>query len=237
MKKPVIVGTASVSRLWLNNFARLQTFNHSSFLDLVMRRPTHVPLITVSNHISTVDDPVMWGGLLTSKMISELIDRDRMRYVPAAKEIVFTNPLYHWFFSTGQAIPIERGKGVYQPGMNYSLELVNKGGWLHLFPEGRIIPTINDTPIGRLKWGIGRLIMEAKIPPLILPILLKGFDRMKPLDKLPMPFKEVQIYIGDVEDSAQILKSTDHINNHDIRRSKITEMIQISLNKLAERSR
>ncbi len=232
MKNPVIVGVASASRIWLNNFSRLQILNHSSFSEAVMARPQHVPLITVSNHISTVDDPVMWGGLLTNRMICELIERDRMRHVPAAKEIVFTNFLFHWFFSTGQAIPIERGKGVYQPGMDEALNRVNKGGWLHLFPEGKVIPSFDDYKIGRLKWGIGRLIMEAKVPPLILPIILKGFDVMKPLDKLPRPYRQIAIAVGEVEDSNHYLKSTNHLTNLDTRRSAITEMIQNSLNKV-----
>jgi monolysocardiolipin acyltransferase len=202
-----------------------------------MGRCESIPLISVSNHISTIDDPVMWGGLLTNKMISELIDRDRMRYVLAAKEIVFSNPIYSWFFSAGQAIPIERGKGVYQPGMDDSLGIVNKGGWLHFFPEGRVVQNFNSQQIGRLKWGVGRLIMEAKVPPLILPIFLKGFDAMKPLDRLPRPFKKVEVVVGEVENGAHFLKSTEHLKNFDLRRSKITEMIQNTLNKLAEVSR
>lgn len=238
MKKPVIISVATASRLWLKSFANVEIQNYSSFCDVIMGRSLLVPLLTVSNHISTVDDPVMWGGLLTNKMISELVDRDGMRYIPAAKEIAFTNPLFNWFFSTGQAIPIERGKGVYQPGMDASLEVVNKGGWMHFFPEGRVIQNFNNRhEIGRLKWGIGRLIMEAQVPPLVMPIILKGFDYMKPLDKLPRPFKPVEIHVGEVENSLLYLQSTQHIKDIEERRSIITKHVQNCLNKVLEQYR
>ena len=234
MKKPVILGVASVSRLWLNNFADVKILNVGALHDAIMARDRNVPLLSVSNHISTLDDPVMWGGLLTNRMISELIDRNQMRHVLAAKDIIFTNPIFSWFFSTGQAIPIVRGDGIFQAGMQHCLDVMNLGRWLHFFPEGRVIQ--NNNFIGRLKWGIGRIVMESERPPVIIPIILRGFDVMKPLDCLPRPFKQVRIIVGEPVNSSLFLQSTSHVSNQDERRSMITQQIQGLLNKTLEKA-
>lgn len=232
MRKPVILGVASVSRLWLDNFADVKILNVGALHDAIMSRGRDIPLLSVSNHISTVDDPVMWGGLLTNRMISELIDRNQMRHVLAAQDIVFTNPIFRWFFSTGQAIPVVRGDGIFQAGMQQCLDVMNLGRWLHFFPEGRVIQKNNF--IGRLKWGVGRLVMESERAPLIIPIILRGFDIMKPLDRLPRLFKPVQIVVGEPVDSRFFLQSTRHVDNQGERRSQITALVQDLLNKTLE---
>ena len=35
-----------------------------------------------------------------------------------------------------QAIPIVRGDGVYQKAVDYCINLLNEGAWIHVFPEG-----------------------------------------------------------------------------------------------------
>ncbi|CAN1729744.1 N-acylphosphatidylethanolamine synthase [Linum perenne] len=55
----VMVGTfAKAVTSLLNNTS---VHNADTLLRLVRSRPSGVPLITVSNHMSTLDDPLMWG--------------------------------------------------------------------------------------------------------------------------------------------------------------------------------
>lgn len=229
MKKSIIGGVGSLSRLWLQFAAKeIKIKNHETFLDLLKNRKGS--LLTVSNHISTLDDPLIWGALLEKEEICELIDRGQMRWTVGARELTFTNPLTSWFFGNGQVIPIERGEGIHQSAMDEALEILKTDRWLHFFPEGRVIQYKKD--IGRLKWGIARLLMESEGKSVtILPMILKGFDWMKPNDEIPRLNHELEIVIGDPLDSAELLKASYHLKDDQIkRRIVITRLIQDILN-------
>ena len=228
MRREIITGVAGLSRLWLKCAVRgVKIKNYENFTRAVWDRPGS--LLTVSNHISTVDDPLIWGALLDSRQICELVRDGQMRWTVGARELTFTNPFTSWFFERGQVLPIVRGEGIYQPTMDEAIDILNTDRWLHFFPEGKVIQYKEE--IGRLKWGIGRLIMESRKHMTILPMILKGFDLMKPNDLMPVFDHEVEIVIGDPIDATQILKATEHVVNEDERRSLITKCIQDVLNE------
>ena len=223
----IIKSVAGLSRLWLqlaaNNF---KIKNHEIFRKVLWSRPG--PLLTVSNHISTVDDPLIWGGLLAATEVEGLIKEGQMRWAVGAKELTFTNPFTSWFFGRGQVIPIVRGDGIYQPAMDEAIEILNTDRWLHYFPEGKVIQY--KERIGRLKWGIGRLLIESQKEVTVLPIILKGFDLMKPNDLFPRFYHDIEIFIGNPVSSIDILKATEHVKDENERRSLITKQIQDLLN-------
>lgn len=171
--------------------------NQDTLLNLVTSRPVGVPLITVSNHMSTLDDPVMWGfkGFPTC-------NADLQRWVLAAEDICFKNTVFSYFFRLGKCIPITRGGGIYQEHMMEALDRLRDGEWLHTFPEGKVCQ--EDEPIRRLKWGTASLIARAPVTPIVLPIIHRGFEKVMPEKYMfgkrpPIPLwnKDIKIIVGE----------------------------------------
>ncbi|KAI0740387.1 acyltransferase-domain-containing protein [Earliella scabrosa] len=147
-------------------------------------------VITMSNHISTLDDPVVWG-VLPSRFYR---DSRMTRWTLGASDIMFTNPVFSTFFRYGQVIETFRGNGIFQPAIDTAIEKLNRGEWIHLFGEGKVNPdsgnkeSPNAGRLLRFKWGVGRIIMEAEKAPVIIPMWLTGFDKLMPEGR-PFPYK------------------------------------------------
>lgn len=71
----------------------------------------------------------------------------------------------------GKVVPIVRGDGVYQPVMNQMVDELNRGSWLHIFPEGGI--NMEKKKL-RLKWGVGRLVADTDVTPIVVPFYHHG---------------------------------------------------------------
>ncbi|KAM6567816.1 hypothetical protein CsatA_026944 [Cannabis sativa] len=196
-RKIAFMAIGSLSKLLTSSLNSTSVQNPQTLLHLVRSRPPGVPLITVSNHISVLDDPLIWGFPGFPSMDSNL-----GRWVLAAKDICFTNNFSSYFFRIGKCIPITRGGGIYQEHMNEALEKLDTGAWLHIFPEG--IVSQEDAPIRRLKWGTASLIVRAKIKPIVLPIFHRGFEQVMPQSApygrrplLPLCNKKIRIIVGE----------------------------------------
>ncbi|KAK2355347.1 Phospholipid/glycerol acyltransferase family protein [Trifolium repens] len=196
-RKIVIAAVGSFAKTVSSLINTTSVHNADTLLHLVRSRPQSIPLITVSNHMSTLDDPSMWGfkGF-------PIFDTKIARWVLAAEDICFKNPLYSYVFRTGKCIPITRGGGIYQEHMNEALERLKDGEWLHTFPEGKVYQ--EDAPIRRLKWGTASLIVRAPITPIVLPIVHHGFHEVMPEKYMfgrrpPVPLwnKKINMIIGD----------------------------------------
>ncbi|KAJ3678378.1 hypothetical protein LUZ60_002181 [Juncus effusus] len=194
----VIGAVGALAKAWTSFFNRTTVYNGDALLRLVSGRPGGVPLVTVSNHMSTLDDPLMWGF-----KTFPITDAKLARWVLAAEDICFKNPLYSYLFRLGKCIPITRGGGIYQDHMNEAFQVLTRGEWLHTFPEGNV--SQERGPIRRLKWGTASLIVRSPVTPIVLPILHSGFDQVMPEKPflcfkrplLPKCNKEIKIIVGE----------------------------------------
>lgn len=91
------------------------------------------PLITFSNHISCLDDPMLWACLLPWHHYTT--QTESIRWSAAATDICFTNAFHSAFFSLGKTFPVLRGVGLNQPGMDFASAILNHNQWLHLFQK------------------------------------------------------------------------------------------------------
>ncbi|KAI0027949.1 acyltransferase-domain-containing protein [Vararia minispora EC-137] len=139
-------------------------------------------VVTVCNHISTLDEPLSWGVLPCRNYWTSR----KMRWTLGAADILFTNPVLSAFFRNGQVLKTVRGAGIYQPAVDTAIEKLSRGDWIHLFGEGNVCqpdtyPVENGIGhLRRFKWGIGRIVMETPRPPMIIPMWITGFDKLMP---------------------------------------------------------
>lgn len=169
------------------------------------------PLVTFSNHISCIDDPVLWGSILPLSYYFR--KHEYVRWSAAAREICFSKRWHSILFALGKTFPIDRGAGINQPAMEFALGLLRHNQWLHFFPEGRVMRDANNQPITNIdrgynfKWGLSKLIIDylkhgdnnnankgKQIR--LLPFYHVGLDEILPVGRpyIPRTGKKITVY-------------------------------------------
>lgn len=161
------------------------------------------PLITVSNHESTMDDPILWGVVPWRLRWNP----DFIRWTLGAKELLWMNPPMNSLFALGQTIPTVRGDGIHQLAVEIALKKLNQNKWVHVFPEAKV----NQTgALVRFKWGVGRMIMESNRVPLVVPMYFTGMREVMPLkQKYPWPNPSKSTLYIKVGDSVDFTKEVE----------------------------
>ncbi|KAG7439790.1 uncharacterized protein BT62DRAFT_912395 [Guyanagaster necrorhizus] len=177
-------------------------------------------VVTVSNHISTLDDPVTWGVLPAKYYL-----RSRMtRWTLGASDIMFTNPILSYFFTHGQVLETFRGKGIFQRSVDAAIDKLNKGDWIHLYGEGKVNqPSMYQKDqdglaiLPRFKWGVGRIISSTTTIPTVIPMWITGFDTLMPEGR-PFPYNFMprigaclSVTFGPPIPSEEIKRVIDHL--------------------------
>lgn len=222
-----------LSKLWMRGLNTTFVYNEQNLLKLVESREEGRSLITVCNHASTADDPLLFG-LLPFRVLCR---PSMMRWGLGASDILFTKKSHGTFFALGKVIPIVRGEGVYQKGMDMLLEKMNYGDWVHIFPEGKVNLTHEWM---RLKWGVGRLVAECRIPPIVLPFWHEGISDVLPVGKpyIPRVRQKVTVVIGEIIDTRELLEKLKHQHpTVDGLRKAVTDYIQAELKLCRDKAR
>lgn len=228
-----ILTVVTLGKLWGKFANNIRVFNPKGVnTQEILKRPKNTPLVTVSNHLSCIDDPVLWGTL----PLRCFLFPSRVRWIPGASDIAFTKMSYVNFFTLGQIVPVVRGDGVYQQGMEFIINKANNGGWIHFFPEGKVNMTKDFL---RLKWGVGRVIADSNVCPKVIPFWHIGMDEILPNypPYIPRFGKKVTMLVGEAIDFREMLASMRaEKKTHMQIRKQITDVIQEEMWLLKKRT-
>lgn len=184
----------NMCHVFMHGLNRVQVYGVEKLHDALLHRPKNKPLLTVSNHVASVDDPFIIASLLPPRV---LMDAQNLRWTLCASDRCFKNPVSSAFFQSVKVLPVARGEGIYQKGMDMALAKLNSGSWVHIFPEGSRSRDGGKT-MGSSKRGVGRLILDADTVPLVIPFAHTGMQEIMPIGAtLPRIGKRVTVLLGD----------------------------------------
>ncbi|KPI39316.1 Lysophosphatidylcholine acyltransferase [Cyphellophora attinorum] len=127
-----LLGTATLCRLFLYGLNKTEVHGFPAFYELLRSRddPTKRErgLLTVSNHVSVMDDPIIWGTLPLSG--HRFGAPQRIRWGFGSHDICFTAAFRSQFFTLGQVLPTHRSAhsqfgGPYQYTMTEAIRLLS----------------------------------------------------------------------------------------------------------------
>ena len=159
--------------------------------------PATGPLLIACNHVSYLDPPLL--GALCPRRISYM-----------AKKELFTLPVLGGVIRALGAYAVDRG-GSATAAIKRSLQVLDAGGVVGIFPEGRRNLTGDAIP----QTGVGLLAVRAQAP--VVPACIRGTDRALRLAQINVAFGEPlapptgrKATRGDLEKfTSEIMKSID----------------------------
>ncbi len=147
------------------------------------------PWILMSNHLTLLDDLFIGPIIFFPKV---LLGYQYLPYHAPEERNFYKHPIISWFMRRSKAIPLIRGHGLYQEGVNRLIRAVKSGGILHIYPEGT---RTRSGEIGDGKSGIGRIVYESGAP--VVPVYHQGLEDVLPIGEgVPRIAREIRIAIG-----------------------------------------
>ena len=147
------------------------------------------PYIVASNHLTLLDDLFLAPIIFSPQLFRGY---DYIPYHAPEERNFYKNPLIAAFMRSMKAIPLIRGRGVYQEGMNRLIQAVKEGGVLQIYPEGTRTRT---GEIGNGKEGVGRIVLESGAP--VIPMFHQGLEKILPIGNgIPSFGREIRVAIG-----------------------------------------
>ncbi|RLN49787.1 hypothetical protein BBJ29_004309 [Phytophthora kernoviae] len=187
-RAPIYGAATLVSKFYLQLLNRTKVEGSDILIQQLEQRPKGTAVITVSNHSATVDDPAIFANMMPWKYAWPR----NGRWSLASQEYCYTKGkfLSAVFFSS-KTLPVKRGAGIDHQMIQAIFDKVEEGAWVHIFPEGKIVqrealggrPSPRREEIGRLKWGVGKLIARATQRPIVVPIYHYNMEQLMPQDE------------------------------------------------------
>jgi len=165
------------------------------------------PWIVMSNHLTMMDDlfldPLlmwrwMWRGYST------------LPYHAPEERNFYKQAWVAAFMWITKSIPLIRGRGTNQEGMNRLIKAVRDGGTLHIYPEGTRSRT---GALGTGKTGTARLAYESGAP--VVPVFHRGLEQLLPIGHyVPRILKRIEVVVGEPIYFTEELKLPNNAQTH-----------------------
>lgn len=215
-------------------FNSFKSYRRNILLEAIFRRPKSRGLVTVSNHLSLIDDPGLWCALLPWWRMRP----EQMRWSLCTDDVFFIKgKLSAAVFGAGNVLPLDRTGSLEQPLFRLFQKKLDAASWTHLFAEGRIWQRWRfdqkEPKLGPFKVGVGKLIAHSKSNPIVVAMYHKGLDEVipekvlkdpksrkasKPASSFPKLGKKIEIYVGKPFDFQDKLAAFDRENGPEMRR-------------------
>jgi len=207
-RQAVLSTVAVVSKIVLDVLNSTTTTNGETLQRAITERERSQGLITLSNHASTFDDPGVLSHLIPMTYFLTEPWHEGVRWTLCTDEICAKTKLREDFFLCGKALAIKRGGGLDQPVLRTAAELIARGNWVHLFPEGKVS---RDGELGRMRRGFAKLLCDVEISgkptPLVVPFWHSGMGVVKPYGEYAIGVgKSVHVTVGEPMDFSDLLK-------------------------------
>jgi monolysocardiolipin acyltransferase len=202
----------AVSKIIMRGMNTMHLYRMDAFYAAVEARESGLGLLTVSNHRSVADDPVMLAAMLPPRI---LVRPRLMRWGLCSADICFQERLTGRLLSLGKALPVLRTGGVGQRYITDAAAKLASGDWIHVFPEGRVV----QASLGYMKRGVGRMLAIYHERnngglPLVLPLYHEGVENVMPqnsatnelLGMMPRVGHNVYAIAGDPVDVRDIFE-------------------------------
>lgn len=120
----------SISRTFLHALSNIEVFGLEKFMETLEKRRNveerERGLLTVANHVSVLDDPLIWGVL----PYRHGFNPENHRWSMGSYDLCFQNKAFSTFFTLGQVLPTHRTAyspygGLFQPTMTQAIRLLS----------------------------------------------------------------------------------------------------------------
>ena len=174
LQSAVLAGVGGACKAFLAGAARTRV-EGGEVMAAALARPPGQALITVSNHVAAVDDPLATAAIVPREY---LLRPAALRWTLCATDRCFRSAALAPFFRAAKVLPVERGAGVDQPGMRVAASRLAAGDWVHVFPEGTRAREAQR--MGPMRKGVGWLVAACPTPPLVVPFVHGGMEGVMP---------------------------------------------------------
>ena len=179
-------------------------FNKIKIVDKKKLTGAKLPFLFVTNHVTMLDDFYLGPILFLPR---GLWNFNFIPYHTPEQKNFYKGKLLSWFMDYVKCLPLTRGKGLFQPGMQRIIAKVKLGGCVQIYPEGTRTRT---GEIGSGKPGVGRIIYAAKCR--AVPCYHSGLEKVMPIGaSYPKFGKKIDIIVGDPMDFSESFEMEDNI--------------------------